>query len=101
MIIEEYRLLSIEDKIAYACLFEPVAWREMKPRWFFIVYKVGDYFVELTFDEYSNNRLAINARTILANSFSRYIKNKYYAICCEFRPLSNLSEEAIISSKKF
>ena len=80
MSIEEYGLLSTEDKIDYACLFEPVAWREMKPRWFFIVYKVGYFFVELKFDEYSKDKKAVFARAIPDSVFSQFIKNEYYAV---------------------
>lgn len=78
MSIEEYALLSKEDRIDYACLFEPVAWREMKPRWFFIIYKVDNFYVELTFDEFRKDRLAIEARLISTEMFKHYQEFKYY-----------------------
>ena len=83
MSLEEYGLLSTEDKIDYACLFEPVAWHELKPRWFYIIYKVNDFYVELTFDEFRKDRLAIEARAISTEMFKHYLKNGYYHVVYE------------------
>ena len=89
MSIEEFGLLSTEDKIDYACLFEPVAWREMKPRWFFIIYKAEGFYVELTFDEFRKDRLAIEAIPVSAEMFKHYLKDGYYQVVYEdYTPLS-------------
>lgn len=89
MSIEEYALLSKEDRIDYACLFEPVAWREKKPRWFYIIYKVDNYYAELKFDEFRKERLAIEARPVSAEMFKLYLKDGYYQVVYEdYTPLS-------------
>ena len=78
MSIEEYGLLSTEDKIDYACLFEPVAWRELKPRWFFIVYNIENFFVELRFDEYRSDKLAIDARVYSIYDYNNLVRRNYF-----------------------
>jgi len=78
MCIEDFELLDTEEKISYACLRGPVAFREMPPQYFYIVYKVDDFYVELRFNEKSKDRLADCARAFNAMAFEHYIRNNYY-----------------------
>lgn len=78
MSIKEFESLSTEDKIDYACRFEPVAWRELKPRWFFIVYNIENFFVELRFDEYRSDKLAIDSRVYSAYDYNNLVRRNYF-----------------------
>jgi hypothetical protein len=90
MKVEEFSALSAEKRISYTIRYEPVASREMRPRWFYILYKVDDFYVELTYDEFSKERLATDARAIPANTYKYLEDNNYYLPCIDFDGLENL-----------
>lgn len=90
MTIEEFNSLTTEKQISYAAVHESVAWREMPLRWFYILNKVDDFYVELTYDEFKKDRLAVGARAIPANIYEYLLKRNYYSACIDLDGLENL-----------
>lgn len=80
MTIEDFQLLNTEERIRHTIGCDSVAWREMKLRWFYIVKKVASFYVELKYDEFSKERLAVDARPIEAKEFNSLMKNNYYGL---------------------
>lgn len=74
---EEFQRLSTDEKIDYACVHEPVASREMPPHWYFIIYRVDDFYVELRFDEFQNDHLAVDARPFSAAFYNHYLEHDF------------------------
>lgn len=75
--IEEFQQLSIDEKIDYTCVHEPVASREMPPHWYFIIYQVDDFYVELRFDEFKGDHLAIDARAFSTAFYNHYLEHDF------------------------
>ena len=86
MNIEDFKLLNTEERIRHTIGCDSVAWREMKLRWFYIVKKVDDFFVELKYDEFRKERVAVGARAIPACLYYHLVEHNYYGICRDYFP---------------
>ncbi len=86
MTIEEFQLLNKDERIEKTIGCDSVAWREMKLRWFYIVKKVDGFYVELKYDEFNKERLAVDARAIPACLYYHLVEHNYYGICRDYFP---------------